>query len=82
MEYHLALDALEAFRIRCSQHWPFVSADLQVFHFRPFGGDSTSWLRYSWLCPVGRKQCFTVLGGGAPGLRSSDRSVVYGIDEV
>ena len=82
MENHLVLDPLEAFWIRCDQHWPFVFADLQVFYVRPFGGDSTSWLRYCWLCPVGRKQCFTLLGGDAPGLRSSDRSVVYGIDEV
>ena len=82
MEYHLVLDPLEAFWIRCSQHRPFVSADLQVFHFRPFDGDSTSWLRDCWLCPVGREQCFTLLGSCASSLRPTDRSVVDGIDEV
>ena len=82
MEHHRVLDPLEAFGIRCSQHGPGVSAELQVSCIRPFSGDSTSWLRGGWLRPVGRKQCFTLPGGGTPGLRSSDRSVVYGIDEV
>ena len=82
MENHLVLDPLEAFWIRCDQHWPFVFVDLQVFYVRPFGGDSASWLRYDRLCPVGRQQGFRLFGDGTPGLRSSYRSVVYRIDEV
>ena len=82
MEDHLVLDPLVTFRIRCDQHWPFIFADLQVFCVRLFGSDSTSWLRCGWFCPVGRKQGFRLLGDGAPGLRSSYRSVVYRIDEV
>ena len=82
MENHLVLDPLVTFWIKCDQHWPFVFADLQVFYVRPFGGDSTSWLRCGWFYPVGREQGFRLRGDGAPCLRSSYRSVVYRIDEV
>ena len=82
MELHLGLDPLEAFGIRCSHYGTGVSAELQVSGIRSFGGDSASWLRGGRLRPVGRQNGFSLPVGGASGLRSSNRSVVNGIDEV
>ena len=82
MELYLGLDPLESFRIRCNHYGSGVSAELQASGIRSFGGDSASWLRGGRLRSVGRHKSFSHPEGGASGLRSSNRSVVNGIDEV
>ena len=78
----LVLDPLVSFGVRRYHHRCCILADLQVFQFWLFGGDSTSWFRSGGFGSVGGQQGHGLFGSVAAGLRPAYRPVVCRVDHV